>query len=197
MNGRTLLFKREEGNNPAVWVNGISVALSPTATLLDGYVTQRDVNEIGNESKDGYLSDYFLVDDQALEPETFGDFFEGKWGPLDASVVNSNIKEAFPDDQYNTDEVWSSTIIANASYKGDLLQPHLMAIKQLHLELDGGSTGECHLIIPGPFTNVTSIELLGRVEGSGSNAYTVSGNGFTTVDDWANMGALPLSLPVT
>ena len=39
----------------------------------------------------GYLSDVYFVEGQALEPETFGDFFEGKWGPLDSSVVKTNI----------------------------------------------------------------------------------------------------------
>ena len=44
----------------------------------------------------GYLSDAYFVDGQALEPETFGDFFEGKWGPLDSSVVNSNVGDFGP-----------------------------------------------------------------------------------------------------
>ena len=34
-----------------------------------------------------YLSDVYFVDGQALEPTAFGKSFEGKWGPLDSSVI--------------------------------------------------------------------------------------------------------------
>ena len=40
---------------------------------------------------DSYLSDYFYVDGQALPASAFGAEFEGKWGPLDSSVVKTNI----------------------------------------------------------------------------------------------------------
>ena len=36
---------------------------------------------------DQYMSDVYLVDGQALEPEVFGKSFEGRWGPLDSSDV--------------------------------------------------------------------------------------------------------------
>ena len=72
-----------------------------------------------NNWMDGYFSDVYYVDGQALEPETFGKFFEGKWGPLNSSVVKSNIEtaksEAFPDDQYNRDYVWSSSVTTDAA----------------------------------------------------------------------------------
>ena len=60
------------------------------------------------------------VDGQALEPETFGKFFEGKWGPLNSSVVKSNIEDAkdgdFPVDQYNRDYAWSSLVTTDAGF---------------------------------------------------------------------------------
>ena len=40
---------------------------------------------------EGYLSDVFYVEGQDLPPETFGEDFEGKWGPLDSEVVKTNI----------------------------------------------------------------------------------------------------------
>ena len=40
---------------------------------------------------EGYLSDVFYVEGQDLPPETFGEDFEGKWGPLDSSKVVENI----------------------------------------------------------------------------------------------------------
>ena len=64
---------------------------------------------------EGYLSDVFYVEGQDLPPETFGEDFEGKWGPLDSSKVIENIgsvdETEFPSDQYNTDETWSQTVV--------------------------------------------------------------------------------------
>ena len=42
---------------------------------------------------EGYMSDVYFVDGQALEPEVFGKYFgdPGKWGPLDSSDVYKNI----------------------------------------------------------------------------------------------------------
>ena len=61
---------------------------------------------------DGYLSEYYFVDGQALPPETFGYDYEnqGKWAPLDKAVIKQNIEDAkaaaFPD--ANTSQVWSN-----------------------------------------------------------------------------------------
>ena len=40
---------------------------------------------------DGYMSDYYFVDGQNLPAETFIDDFDGLPGPLDSSVVKTNI----------------------------------------------------------------------------------------------------------
>ena len=57
------------------------------------YVHQTGVpfpTEIG-AGYDGYMSDYYFVENQDLPPETFGEDFQGKWGPLDSEVVKTNI----------------------------------------------------------------------------------------------------------
>ena len=45
-----------------------------------------------NETFDGYMSDAYFVDGKIVPPTVFGEFFPGdKWGPLDSSVVKSNL----------------------------------------------------------------------------------------------------------
>ena len=40
---------------------------------------------------DWYMSDFYFVDGQDLPPETFGEDFEGKWGPRDSSEIKPDI----------------------------------------------------------------------------------------------------------
>ena len=54
-----------------------SILQSPMGVGVMYSVDGSDINWM-----DGYLSDVYYVDGQALEPETFGDFFEGKWAPI-------------------------------------------------------------------------------------------------------------------
>ena len=67
-------------------------------------------------NSDFYLSDVYFVDGQALEPTAFGAEFEGKWGPLDSSVVKTNIGDFgangffLPFDPAATGEVWGSGV---------------------------------------------------------------------------------------
>ena len=59
----------------------------------------------------GYLSEYYFVDNQSLPATAFGYDYEdqGKWAPLENTVIKQNIEDAkaaaFPDD--NTSQVWS------------------------------------------------------------------------------------------
>ena len=76
-----------------IFINGTEVSsyeLQNTGELrLDGYC----IGESKNGRAEMYLSDLFVVDGQALEPEVFGKYFgdPGKWGPLDSSDVKTNI----------------------------------------------------------------------------------------------------------
>ena len=64
---------------------------------------------------EGYLSDVFYVEGQDLPPETFGEDFEGKWGPLDSSKVIENIgsvdETEFPPNLYDGSQVWSDNYV--------------------------------------------------------------------------------------
>ena len=102
-------------------VNGVPISGLQAVNMrpqVGGHIIANNVSSKSYYTR-GYMSDVFLIEDQALEPETFGDFFEGKWGPLNSSVVKSNIEtaksEAFPDDQYNRDYVWSSSVTTDAA----------------------------------------------------------------------------------
>ena len=59
-------------------VHAIGAVGSTSASLIDIFA-------------DGYLSDVYFVDGQALDAEAFGKSFDGKWGPLDSSEVTANI----------------------------------------------------------------------------------------------------------
>ena len=99
-----------DGTNLTAYLNGEKKnTVTPGEYNIEGvalgYNAANDAEEMG-----GYLSDVYCVDGQALEPTAFGKFFEGKWGPLDGSVVLQNIgdKESPSDTLPNIDEKWSA-----------------------------------------------------------------------------------------
>ena len=84
-----------------LYVNGVKATISKTFSTVGpagepinlGYFTTNAAN-ITN----GYMSDVYFVDGQALEPEVFGALFpedpsepNRRWGPLDSSDVKANI----------------------------------------------------------------------------------------------------------
>ena len=84
-----------------------------------GFCTDQSLR-IGVDSKsrycNGYMSDVYLVDGEALEPEAFGKSFEGKWGPLDSAVVLENIKgktKSPYEERPNMDQKWSDYAVSN------------------------------------------------------------------------------------
>jgi len=92
------------GNNKANAVNNAITGVDGKARI------GMEFNNSDALSLDGYLSDLYFVDGQALPPETFGKSFEGKWGPLDSSKVKENIgfKESPADNAPNMAKEWSS-----------------------------------------------------------------------------------------
>lgn len=71
-------------------------------------------NSNSNEAINGYLSDVYFVDDVALEPTVFGRLYPEGWGPLDSTVVKTNIANS-PVQPYDTrpnyEEEWSAGIV--------------------------------------------------------------------------------------
>ena len=104
-----------------LYVNGIKAAISKTLSTVGpanepisiGYFSTSD-NNITN----GYMSDVYFVDGQALPPETFGKEFDLGWGPLDSSVVKDNIGsvENPYDSRPNYDQKWSDYLVISGNY---------------------------------------------------------------------------------
>ena len=72
------------GGTPQTIGTSTNAANDGTTIVVGGQEDSSNSYEVIN----GYLSDVYFVDGEALEPEDFGKSFEGdKWGPLDNSVV--------------------------------------------------------------------------------------------------------------
>ena len=95
----TALSANYPSQNAALAINADSLH-----TLGKGYSV--------NESFDGYLSDVYFVDGQALEPSVFGKDYSGLWGPLPSDTVKNNISrnESPYDQRPNMDEEWSAAV---------------------------------------------------------------------------------------
>ena len=67
---------------------------------------------------DGYMSDFYLVDNVALEPTLFGYALEdGTWAPLDSSAVTVNVEslETPYDTRPNYDQKWSDSLSSSGT----------------------------------------------------------------------------------
>ena len=102
-----------EGTTIRVYVDGTSVLSDDLGDIAVDfpYFTVGGNRLQGNlNSLDGYLSDAYFVE-AALTPDVFGKLFDGKWGPLDSSVIEQNIggakKPPLPPGN-NKDEDWVS-----------------------------------------------------------------------------------------
>lgn len=73
---------------------------------------------------DGYLSEVYFVDGQALEPTAFGREYEGLWGPLPSETILNNITRS--EDPYsqrpNMDKKWSDLVTASPSTDGSSIE---------------------------------------------------------------------------
>ena len=110
-----------------------SLVVKVTSTEVFFYINNEDVSpggitpidysgqsnltfRVGKDTDDtsilnGYLSDFYFVD-AALEPTVFGKDFPEGWGPLDGSVVETNIANSKVqpyDTRPNMDEKWSAS----------------------------------------------------------------------------------------
>ena len=105
-----VVIQLEQGKTAKLYVNG---ALKPSdAGLMDftgsgGYIighTQGTLDS-GHDQQipNGYLSDFYVVENQILEPSAFGRNYPdpgGEWGPIDSKEVLSNISDFGPNGFY-------------------------------------------------------------------------------------------------
>ena len=84
-------------------------------------------SETSADQFNGYMSDVYFVDGQALEPSDFGKFYEGLWGPIPSETILNNItrSESPYDQRPNMDEKWSdgtfTSVNASSSSSADVL----------------------------------------------------------------------------
>ena len=114
-----VVYKRENTTH-TIYVNGLQVGSGTQSQTFPAGVYQYGISDtFGNDWFNGYLSDVYFVDGQALEPEVFGKSFEGRWGPLDSSDVKANIKrvESPSDTCPNYSEKWSDLASTDGSFQ--------------------------------------------------------------------------------
>ena len=111
----------EYENKIKCYVNGNYTGyIDGTLVVVDSFVIGK--NNADNNF-DGYMSDYYFVNDKVCPPETFGKEFALGWGPLDSSEVEANLFniDAQPgpsqpyDSRANTDQVWSDGCVDGPS----------------------------------------------------------------------------------
>ena len=110
-----------------IYVNGVRQDVTFLTTVTQNHQTQvnnatehRIGRWLGNQDiyLHAYLADYYLIDGQALPPETFGKDFDGKWGPLDSSKVIENIGIT---PAVETDEITDVSTVLSPTYSSNLL----------------------------------------------------------------------------
>ena len=111
-----------ESDTATVYVNGqlsgstsSNFSLAPGTFVIGGAIEASMMN--------GYLSEVYFAE-EALPATAFGKTFpDGRWGPLDSSVIKDNINNApkLPEGGANTSQVWSSSAftVANNGTEND------------------------------------------------------------------------------
>ena len=126
-----------ESDRVKIYVNGDQATLGGTFPTQNqnlqinngqrvrlGEIAWDETSGVSTVAYEGYMSDVYFVDGQALEPTEFGALFpqdpsaaDRRWGPLDSSVVTANINnyEPTPDAVPNYDQKWSDNIEGSPS----------------------------------------------------------------------------------
>ena len=115
-----------ETDRAVLYVNGEKASLNVTKNPAlnennpdsNSYALGAYLQSGGQHQFNGYMSDVYFVDGEALEPEAFGKNIRdpGKWGPLDSAVVLENIKgktKSPYEERPNMDEKWSDDAVSN------------------------------------------------------------------------------------
>jgi hypothetical protein len=132
----SLVFSRS-GDDYSAYINGALVSTQTKGGTpylgrkLKYAVGAFFVNTTGAvEATNGYLSEVYFVDGQALPPETFGYDYEnqGKWAPLEIAVIKQNITNAggfgaggfyLPFDPDAVGKNYSNNITTDGTYSSD------------------------------------------------------------------------------
>ena len=106
----------------ARYVNGVKKEVTTNTTIAIDGATIGFNGATNGEFAGGYLSDCYMVSSQVLPATTFGNNYEGKWGPLDSAVVETNVGDFgesgfyLPFDPEATGENYSAGAKTGATY---------------------------------------------------------------------------------
>ena len=145
-----------------------SNATNPGGTFGIGGFEQDSNN---NEVIEGYLSDCYFVDGQALDCTTFGQEYTLGWGPLDSSIVKNNIgSDKIPPFEIrpNMEKEWSADFPAAAgaqfAFDGELVNTGCsIGGSAVTLPLSPPLTGSR---ITGYIANGSNIRAVGSIDGT-------------------------------
>ena len=172
---------------------GTAQATSAGLTYFDG-VNPVNLTGINASPKynilDGYLSDAYFVDGQALDCKVFGKEFVAGWGPLDSSVVDENIKaKSSPyDTRPNMEQDWTSYLTADSG-----------SVAQLGKGFDGDLTTNTYTVNNDgtliwtpttPLNGVTKFEIYRANSGNADNNARLNNQGGFIVfpqDTWTTL----------
>ena len=98
------LVWNRSGSTNKVYLNGVEQSSWSNGTTVKWLQTLTGIGELyttNNETLNGYLSDFYLVDNQALDPSVFAGTVDGKWIPKGTPEITAGI-EVGPENPYDT-----------------------------------------------------------------------------------------------
>ena len=120
-----VVLQNDPEGDCAIYLDGVLLSSEAGLSTLDwdGEMLRIGINTQG-AGGDGYMSDVYYIADQCVPPTTFAKQFPEGWGPLDSTEVKATFAAAVqppvPEQPYdsraNTDQVWSGSVTATASY---------------------------------------------------------------------------------
>ena len=107
-----LVWSNNNGN-ATVYLNGAVAGTTPGYSSVRASTTNigNTFDPATNQSFDGYMSELYHTE-EAFPATTFGKYFDGKWGPLDSTVIQAAIQPVTYD--------WTSKTILTGSWNGNI-----------------------------------------------------------------------------
>ena len=102
-----------DNGNASLSINELNeTASSKTSTKINSSINHIIGRQLSRWNVNGYMSDVYFVDGQALESSAFGKDYAGLWGPIPSETILNNITRLkSPYDQRpNMDEKWSVNV---------------------------------------------------------------------------------------
>ena len=199
--GTISYWKKDTGTNPQ-WEYVHQIGAAYPAEIGAGY--------------DGYMSDFYFVEEQDVPKDTFVEDFEGKTGPLDSSKVIENIttpseefETQFPDNLYNTDEIWRDDLKAydengnevgwaadrnaHKAFNGDLGLGQSSASIGANVSYNAGKNTKIVFTLPTPIP-ATSVKVTGWYQAAVTTTVVTTDNTYTEVGSGTDNGTTTFSV---